>query len=347
MQAPVRAGGIRSQHPFRRSLTTRRSLLTAGLGLGAVGALAGCGVTRGESDDDLLMMIPNSPGGGYDLTGRAAVAAMEANDITGGEFTVDNVIGAGGSVALTALMGKTGNTRTLMTLGLGVVGSLYSFGSDYRLQDATPIAQLMSEPEAVVVPADSPFKTIDDAVQAWTDDPGGISVGGGSSPGGPDHLFPMQLASTVGIDPREVNYITYDGGGPLATALLGAKIQLGCSGPGELLSNVESGELRVLGLSGEEASPVDVLADVPTLRDAGIDLTFLNWRGVIAPPDLDADRRDEFIGFMEQMHETEQWQETLATNGWTDDFITGEEFADFLQEQDSRVSSTLTELELL
>ena len=64
-------------------------------------AVSACGVTRGADSRDLLMIIPNSPGGGYDQTGRAAVKVMEDGDITGGSFTVDNVIGAGGAGAMT------------------------------------------------------------------------------------------------------------------------------------------------------------------------------------------------------------------------------------------------------
>ena len=194
---------------------------------------AGCGVTRGDDSRDLLMIIPNAPGGGYDQTGRAAVQVMEDADITGGSFTVDNVIGAGGAGAMTALIGKAGNEHTMMTVGLGVVGSTYSFASEYSSLDATPLAQLMSEPEGVLVPGDSPFKTLDDLVKAWKADPGSVTVGGGSSPGGPDHLFPMQLADEVGIDPNDVNYVSYDGGGPLTSALLGEKIAVGFSGLGE------------------------------------------------------------------------------------------------------------------
>ena len=143
----------------------------------------------------------------------------------------------------------------MMTVGLGVVGSTYSFASEYQLQDATPLAQLMSEPEGILVPGDSPYETVDDLVQAWKDDPGSIAVGGGSSPGGPDHLFPMQLADEIGVDPNDVNYVSYDGGGPLTSALLGEKIDVGFSGLAEFVGQVESGELRVLAVSGEERYP--------------------------------------------------------------------------------------------
>ena len=152
-------------------------------------------MTRGDDSSDLLMIIPNSPGGGYDLTGRDAVQVLEDEDITGGSITVENIVGAGGAVAMTELVGQVGDEHTLMTVGLGVVGSTYSFGSQYGLRDATPIAQLMSEPEGILVPGDSPYETLDDFLEAWKADPGSLAVGGGSSPGGPDHLFPMQLAA--------------------------------------------------------------------------------------------------------------------------------------------------------
>ena len=211
------------------------------------------------------MLIPNSPGGGYDQTGRAAVAVMEDDDITGGGFEVQNIVGAGGSVAMTQLMNTEGDEHTMMTAGLGVVGSLYSFGVDTRMVDATPLALLIEDLEGVLVPADSPFKTIDDFVEAWKKDPDSVTVGGGSSPGGPDHLFPMQLASAVGIDPKDVRFVTYDGGGPLTSALLGNKIEVGFSGVGEFEGQIEAGELRVLAVSGEERLETEAVDDVPTL----------------------------------------------------------------------------------
>lgn len=325
---------------------SRRTFLAGALGLGAAAAASGCGVTRGEDNRDLSMWIPNSPGGGYDQTGRAAVGVMEADDITGGSFEVTNILGAGGSVALTRLMGASGDEHTLMTMGLGVVGSAYSFGLPFKVTDATPIAQLIEDQEGVLVPADSPYETIDDLVAAWKASPRSVAIGGGSSPGGPDHLFPMQLASTVGVSPSDVLYVPYDGGGPLTTALLGNKIQVGFSGLGEFEGQLKSGDLRALAVSGEERLD-GLVADVPTLTEAGIDLTFANWRGVLAPPDISDERRGELVAYLQEMHDSQQWQEALVTNGWTDKFITGDEYGQFLEEQDQRVATTLEEVGLL
>ncbi|BBX08477.1 Bug family tripartite tricarboxylate transporter substrate binding protein [Mycolicibacterium aichiense] len=308
--------------------------------------LAGCGVTRGDDPSGLhrlRMMVPNSPGGGYDLTARTAVKIMEDRDITG-RVEVFNVLGAGGTVAMARLMNERGNNDLMMTMGLGVVGATYTNGSKVKASDATAIAKLIEDPGAIFVPADSPFKTVQDFVTAWKADPSTMTIGGGSSPGGPDHLFPMEVAKKVGVDPRQVNFITYDGGGDLLTALLGKKITAGTSSPGELIDQIEAGQLRVLAVSSEQRVQG---IDAPTLKESGIDLTFANWRGVLAPPGISDSAKNDMVNALEEMHGTTEWKEALAKNGWTDAFVTGAQFEQFLKDQDNRVSSTLTELGLL
>ncbi len=323
----------------RLSLIMMAAILT-------VAMVAGCGVTRGDDPSGmhrLRMMVPNSPGGGYDLTARTAVKIMEDQDITG-RVEVFNVIGAGGTVAMARLMNERGNNDLMMTMGLGVVGATYTNGSKIKASDATALAKLIEDPGAIFVPADSPFKTIGDFVAAWKADPSKVTIGGGSSPGGPDHLFPMETAKAVGVDPKAVNFVTYDGGGDLLTALLGKKITAGTSSPGELIDQIEAGQLRVLAVSSPER--VEGI-DAPTLKESGIDLTFANWRGVLAPPGISDDAKQNMIRVLEELHDSQQWKEALVKNGWTDAFVTGPAFEQFLKDQDTRVSSTLTELGLL
>ncbi len=322
--------------------------MVTGLVIAVVAALlvSACGVTRGEEASGLhrlRMMVPNSPGGGYDLTARTAVKIMEDDDITG-RVEVFNVIGAGGTVAMARLMNEKGNGDLMMMMGLGVVGATYTNGSKARASDATALAKMVEEQEGILVPADSPFQTVQDFVAAWKADPAKVTIGGGSSPGGPDHLFPMETAKAAGVDPTAVNYVSYDGGGDLLTALLGKKITVGTSGLGEFVDQIESGQLRVLAVSGSER--VEGI-DAPTLTEAGIDLTFTNWRGILAPPGISDDARQALVNVLEELHGTDQWKEALVKNGWTDAFETGAPFEQFLKDQDDRVSSTLTDLGLL
>jgi putative tricarboxylic transport membrane protein len=323
----------------------RRLLILTSLVCAAV-LLAGCGVTRGGEQTGmhrLRMMVPNSPGGGYDLTARTAVKIMEDDDITG-RVEVFNVIGAGGTVAMARLMNEKGNDDLMMMMGLGVVGAVYTNGSNALASNATPLAKMVEEPEGILVPADSPYRTVNDLVAAWKADPAKVTIGGGSSPGGPDHLFAMETARAAGVDPKTVNFISYDGGGDLLTALLGKKIAAGTSGLGEYVDQIEAGEVRVLAVSGEQRVAG---VDAPTLKEAGVNLTFTTWRGVLAPPGISDEARQSLVKVLEDLHSTDAWKEALVKNNWSDAFMTGAPFEQFLKDQDQRVSSTLTELGLL
>lgn len=322
-------------------MMTRR--VFAALTAAALLCASGCGVTREDAGAGRLrLMIPNKPGGGYDLTGRAAVKVMEDTDLAS-RFEVFNVVGASGTVAMARLLNEQGNEDLLVSMGLGVVGAVYTNKSEATASRMTPIARLIEEQEAVLVPADSPYRDLDDFLVDWKKDPGKVSVGGGSSPGGPDHLFPMELARAAGIDPRKVNYTPYDGGGDLLPALLGSKVDMATSGLGEYEQQVASGKLRVLAVSGAKRLPS---VDAPTLEEAGVDLVFTNWRGVLAPPGISAETKAEHIALLTKMHASPEWKKVLADRGWTDAFATGDEFGSFLTAQDRRVATTLQELGL-
>ncbi|MEU4131474.1 Bug family tripartite tricarboxylate transporter substrate binding protein [Streptomyces wuyuanensis] len=302
----------------------------------------GSGADTGTRIPGLRLMVPNSPGGGYDITARTAAKNAEDAELTH-NIEVFNLPGAGGTVGLTRLVGEHGNGRLAMSMGLGVVGAVHTNKSPKTLADTTPIARLTEEQDIVVVAKDSPYKTIRQLVAAWKKDPAKVPVGGGSSPGGPDHLAPMLMARAAGIAPRSVNYVPFDGGGELLASILGNKIAFGVSGVGEYLDQIRSGELRLLAVTGPKRVPG---LDAPTLRESGLDTDFTNWRGIVAPPGLSAAERDKLIGLVTRLHGSKQWQEPMRKNGWDDAFLPGEKFGDFLQAQDRRVDSVLKELGL-
>ncbi|WP_344493155.1 Bug family tripartite tricarboxylate transporter substrate binding protein [Streptomyces enissocaesilis] len=302
----------------------------------------GSGADTGTQIPGLRFMVPNTPGGGYDITARTAAKNAEDAGLTH-NIEVFNLPGAGGTVGLTRLVGEHGNGRLAMSMGLGVVGAVHTNKSPRTLGDTTPIARLTEEQDIVVVGKGSPYQTIDDLLAAWKKDPAKLPVGGGSSPGGPDHLAPMLMAKAAGIEPKSVNYIPFDGGGELLASILGNKVAFGVSGVGEYLDQIRSGELRLLAVTGPER--VEGL-DAPTLRESGLDTDFTNWRGIVAPPGLTDTERDKLVALIEKLHASPEWQASMEKNGWDDAFLTGEAFGDFLDEQDERVDSVLKELGL-
>ncbi|MFB7028729.1 MULTISPECIES: Bug family tripartite tricarboxylate transporter substrate binding protein [unclassified Streptomyces] len=302
----------------------------------------GSGSDTGTRIPGLRFMVPNTPGGGYDITARTVAKNAEEAGLTG-DVEVFNLPGAGGTVGLTRLVGERGNGRLAMSMGLGVVGALHTNKTPSTLADTTPIARLTEEQDIVVVGKDSPYKTIGDLLAAWKKEPGKLPVGGGSSPGGPDHLAPMLMARAAGIAPKDVNYVPFDGGGELLASILGNKVAFGVSGVGEYLDQIEAGELRLLAVTGPKRVPG---LDAPTLREAGLDTEFTNWRGIVAPPGLSDAERDKLVALVTALHGSPQWRASMQTHGWDDAFLPGERFGDFLAEQDRRVASVLKELGL-
>jgi len=290
----------------------------------------------------LRILVGTAPGGGFDQTARAAAKAMEEAKLAR-NVEVQNLPGAGGTVALQRLVNEKGNGELIQQMGLGVVGSVHTNKSKATLADATPLARLTQEAEIVVVGKDSPYQTMDQLVQAWKANPGKVSVGGGSSPGGPDHLAPMLLAQAVGIEPKKVTYVPFDGGGELLASVLGNKVGFGVTGPGETIDQIKSGQVRGLAVTSAERLPG---LDVPTLKESNVDLEFTNWRGWVAPPELQGGDKEALLALVDKLHASQQWKDAVAKNGWTDAYLAGDEFGTFIKAEDQRVGEVLAKLGL-
>jgi putative tricarboxylic transport membrane protein len=317
-------------------------LVLTGCGTTAEGGSASDGGTEDGPISGLRVMVPNSPGSGYDTTARAWVQVLEDEGLAE-SVEVFNLEGAGGTVGLQRLVNEKGNAELLMQMGLGVVGAQYSNQSEATLDQTTPIAKLIEEAEAIVVPASSPFQNMDDLVTAWKADPGNTPVGGASNPGGPDHLTPMLLAQEVGVTPSDVNYVAYDGGGELLAGILGGDIAFAATGVGEVTESAAAGDVRILAVTTDE--PVEGV-DAPTLQDEDIDLTFTNWRGIVAAPEITEDETQRFVDMITEMHDSDAWQQVLEDQGWTDAFETGDDFSSYLDEESKRVEGVMSELGL-
>ncbi|MBN6035907.1 tripartite tricarboxylate transporter substrate binding protein [Amycolatopsis sp. 195334CR] len=296
----------------------------------------------GDQIRNFRVMVPNSPGGGYDITARTAVKAIEEAGLNG-TTEVFNLPGAGGTVGLGRLVNERGNGKLAMSMGLGVVGAVYTNRAPSSLQDTTPIAKLTEESDVVVVGKDSPYQNIGQLIEAWKANPGAVPVGGGSAPGGPDHLAPMLMAKAAGIAPPTVNYVPFDGGGELMASVLGGKVGFGVSGIGETRDQIEAGELRALAVTSPNRVPG---LDAPTLQESGVDVSFTNWRGIVAPPGISNGDKEKLVSLFTRLQDTQQWQDALRLNGWTNAFSAGDEYGAFLKAENDRVASVLKELGL-
>ena len=321
---------------------SRRTLLAGALAAPVLAATGCAGtVVRPGDLSRLRIMAPASPGGGWDTTARLLQRVIRSTGIAR-NVQVFNVEGAGGTIGLGQLS-RESDDALLMMMGLVMVGAVETNDSAVRLTDVTPVARLVGEAEIIVVPGDSEYATLADFVRAWKDDPRGLPIAGGSA-GGTDQILAGLLASANDIDPKQVNYIAYSGGGESKAALLGNKVAAGISGVGEYGELVLSGDLKGLAVSGEQRT--DQVPDVPTLTEAGSDVVLLNWRGLMTHPGMADQARADLLDLVQQAHDTPEWAEVLQQQGWDDLFLPGEAYAAFLAEEETRVRTILGEIGL-
>lgn len=344
---------MRSQLTAGLARNPRRTILV-GLAAGLVFTTAACAGATPEPAADgaaapiesVNIIIPADPGGGFDQLGRAIDTLITSEDLAS-STSVTNIGGAGGTVGLAALANET-DPYTLFVTGLVTVGSVETNQSEVRLEDTTPIARLTEEALVVVVPAESPYDTLEDLVDDIIENGKDVSIAGGSA-GGADHILAALILKEAGADAAEVNeklnYVANAGGGEAVTLVLGNTVSAGISGVGEFLEHINAGTLKALAVSSAE--PVDNLPDTETVTEAGYDVVLTNWRGVVAPGGIADDEKAQLEDLVQKLYDSEAWKAELETRGWTDAYLPSGEFETFLGENIAEIQVTLKDIGLV
>ena len=292
--------------------------------------------------DQLKVMVPAGPGGGFDQTGRNLGAAMQAAGSVK-SIQYDNKGGAGGAIGLAQFVNTSkGDPNALFVAGMVTVGATHMNKSPVSLANVVPIARLTAEAEAIVVNASSPIKTAKDLVAALKANPGAVSFAGGSA-GGTDHILAGLIAKDAGVDPAKVNYVAFTSGAEAVAAVLGGQVSAGVSGLGEFAQHIKSGRVRAIAVSSAARLPG---VDIPTLKEQGIDVELVNWRGVWGAPGISADQRKALIAAVEAGVANAKWKETLAKLDWTSYMLAGDAFGQFVDAEQKRVGAILDSLNL-
>ena len=302
-----------------------------------VGALA-LFTTLTVAQPALKMMIPANPGGGWDQTGRSLAAAMQSAKLVS-SVQFDNKGGAAGTIGLAQFVNSSkGDPNAVMVGGMVMVGGIILSKSQVNLSQVTPIARLTSEWEVIVVPAQSPHKTLGDLLKAFKDNPGKVSWGGGSA-GGTDHILIGMIAKTIGVEPARINYVAFKGGGEAVAAILGGHVTAGVSGVGEFAEHVKTGKMRALAVSAPTK-----FEGIASLKEQGVNVELGNWRGVFGAPGINTQQRDALVKLVRAATETPSWKSTVEKLGWTPVFLAGDEYKKFLDEDTKRVAQIIESL---
>jgi putative tricarboxylic transport membrane protein len=308
-----------------------RAIACAAVAFAATGALA---------QQSIKFLIPANPGGGWDQTGRTLGKVMtDTKLISSAQY--DNKGGAGGTIGLAQFVNSAkGDPNQVMIGGQAMVSAVELNRSAVKVQQVTPLARLVAEYSVIVVPANSPYKTMADVIKDFKANPGAVSWGAGSA-GSTEHLLIGLIAKAVGGDPGKINYIAFKGGGEAVPAIIGGHVKVGASGLGEFQEHIRSGKMRALAVSSATA-----MEGIPSLKEQGIDVVFGNWRGVWGAPGITPAQRDTLIKSVKSATETAEWKGMLTKMGWTPVVITGDEFGRFVDDESKSLAALVDSLGL-
>ncbi len=285
----------------------------------------------------IKMMLPANPGGGWDSTGRALGRALQDAGVAS-SVTYENKGGAAGAIGLAQFANSSkGDPHALMVMGAVMLGGIITAKPPVGLDRVTPIARLTSEYNVFVLPAGSPFKTMQDVVAQLKKDPGSVKWGGGSR-GATEHIAAAMIAREVGVDPARINYVAFRGGGEATAAILGGNVTVGGSGYSEFSEYIAAGKMRAIGVtSGQRLKGVDV----PTLKEQDINVEIGNWRGVYGAPGIARAQRDALVAMVQKATRSAAWAEALQKNDWTPAWLAGDQFAEFVDAEFASLRATM------
>ena len=293
----------------------------------------------------LHFLIPGGAGGGWDGTARGVGEALTKSGLVK-HISYQNMSGGGGGRAIAHLV-KTAKRQqdTLMVNSTPIVIRSLQKIFSHSFQDLTPIAAVIADYGVFAVVNESEIQNWQQVVTLFQNDPSQLTVSGGSGRGSMDHLVAALAFQAVGEDPKKVRYIPYDAGGKAMAGLLSGETKILSTGLGEALEQHRSGQIRILAITANERSPV--VPNVPTFKELGYEVVFINWRGFFGPPDLSQEKVKIYSKTLEKMFQTPDWEKVRIRNGWKNLYISGEKFHNFLMQQESMISKLMKELGFL
>jgi tripartite-type tricarboxylate transporter receptor subunit TctC len=312
----------------------RRDLMVA---LGAAGLIPA--VAHGQGvwpTRPVQMVVAFPPGGQADVTARPVAAALER--VFNQAVPVVNRPGAGGIVgtASVARAAPDGYTALMALSSLAMLPEserIMGRTPAYTVDQLAPIARINADPTVLLVPASSPWRTVEEFVADAKKRPGAITYG---SAGNYSTLH-VAMAMFTGAADLDLLHVPFQGGGPALTALLAGQIDALSSGPGPAVPHVKEGRLRALASWGRER--LQGFEDVPTFMELGYkDVEFYIWAGVFLPTATPAPVQDRMRQALRQVCEKDEaLKRAMEAAGSPIAYQDGAEFERFFREDSARL----------
>ncbi len=295
-----------------------------------------------EKIKEIHFLIPGGAGGGWDGTARGVGKALRDAGLIE-QASYENMSGGGGGKALNHLISTAKRQQgTLLVNSTPIIIRSLTGVFPQSFRDLTPIASVIADYAALVVPKDSKYQTLDQLLADFKKDPRSVKIAGGSVRGGMDHLVPAMIIQAAGGDPLKLVYIPYDAGGKAMAGLLSGDTQALSTGFGEAIGLTNQGEVRILAITSPER--LSQAPDTPTVKESGYDMTFANWRGFFGAPGLPEAKAQAYRDVLKAMYATPQWEEIRSKRGWQNFYQPGPEFVAFLEKMEKDLGGMMKKL---
>lgn len=263
------------------------------------------------------IVAPASPGGGWDSTARAIQKVIKDNNIAPEvDVVVSNKPGGKGSIAWNMLIQREDAHMVAMDSSYIYLNELLGIEGAQTYKDVRPVVTLTNEWIAVYVKADSKFQTVNEIMDVLKGDPAALKFGLAPGKGNDDHMATMSIAKAAGVDIVEFDKnIIATTTGELIPGLLGGFYDVVVTGANEGAEFLKSGDLRAVAITSDERIGGD-FADVPTVKESGIDVVFPHWRGILAHPGMTDEEVAWWENVIEQVVATDDWKKILENNAW-------------------------------
>jgi putative tricarboxylic transport membrane protein len=278
------------------------------------------------------LIAPSAPGGGTDTTARLIQKIWQDQRMLDVPVAVVNKSGGGGALALTYLRTHASDPHFLQIVSAVLLTNHIAGRNQLGHADFTPIAILNSEYVVLAVKNDSRWRSVKDLMDALKPDPGAVSFAVGTSPGGVNHIAAAAVARAAGADPRRLKAVVFKSSAESAAAALGGHVDVMASSASLVLPHLRSGTMRILAVSAPRRLAGD-LAEVPTLKEQGIDIVVDNFRLTIAPPGIGQAPVAYWDQVMLRLSVTDEWKQDLERNGWENTYMNSRDTANYLDVQ--------------
>ena len=300
-----------------------------------------------EPTKTIEFIVPAGTGGGADQMARLIDAIIKKHQLTKQSMVVVNKGGGAGAEGFLDVKSAKGDPHKIIITLSNLFTTPLATGIPFNWKDLTPVSMMALDQFVLWINAEKPYKTAKEYIDAVkTAGPNKFKMGGTGSKQ-EDQIITVGLEKQSGT---KFTYIPYKGGGEVATQLVGNHIDSTVNNPIEAISQWRAGQLRALCVFDDERMPYKSKItkdmswnDVPTCKQAGVDLDYVMLRGIFMAGGVKPEQRDYYASLLKKVRETPEWNDFMEKGAFNTTALVGDEFRAWLVKEEQRHQQLMKE----